>query len=141
MALKEKIKFQLLVDPDDPETLILKPLVLHTAEAGTGLKPGSVYTVNIKDLEFEDDSVYSNKEEFITKYLTGHYENKLAFLRDNINIPDTKLLYLNYLLEAILKFDSSTDLSNVYFSEIVEQNYNGTFTDIICTIQIHLLPL
>lgn len=74
------------------------------------------------------------KEEFITKYLTGYYENKLAFLRDNINIPDTKLLYLNYLLEAILKFDSSTDLSNVYFSEIVEQNYNGTFTDIICTI-------
>ena len=30
MALKEKVKFQLLVDPDDPSTLILKPLVFHT---------------------------------------------------------------------------------------------------------------
>ena len=67
MALKEKIKFQLLVDPDDPETLILKPLVFHTAEAGTGLKPGSIYTVNLKDLKFADGSTYSNKEEFITK--------------------------------------------------------------------------
>ena len=51
MALKEKVQFQLLVDPDDPSTLILKPLVLHTVDQGTGLKPGSVYTINLKNIK------------------------------------------------------------------------------------------
>ena len=81
MALKEKISFQLLVDPDDPGTLILVPVEKKTPDKVIGtmkptenqeyqqvnLQDGSVYTVNIKNLEFEDGSVYSNKETFITK--------------------------------------------------------------------------
>lgn len=100
MALKEKIKFQLLVDPDDPETLILKPLVFHTAEAGTGLKPGGVYTVNIKDLEFEDGSVYSNKEEFITKPDNYMFVD-VADIQDHIRgleIPDSSVM--SHIIDA-----------------------------------------
>jgi hypothetical protein len=100
MALKEKIKFNLLVDPDDPETLILKPLVFHTAEDGTGLKPGSVYTVNIKDIEFEDGSVYSNKETFITKpddYMFVEVDDIQSHIRA-LNIPDENIL--DHIIDA-----------------------------------------
>ena len=100
MALKEKIKFQLLVDPDDPETLILKPLVFHTAESGTGLKPGGIYTINIKDLQFEDGSIYSNKEEFITKpdnYMFVDVEDIQSHIR-GLNIPDSSIL--DHIIDA-----------------------------------------
>jgi hypothetical protein len=100
MALKEKIKFKLLVDPDDPETLILKPLVFHTAEDGTGLKPGSIYTVNLKDIEFEDGSVYSNKETFITKpddYMFVEVEDVQSHIR-SLNIPDESVL--DHIIDA-----------------------------------------
>jgi hypothetical protein len=33
----------------------------------TELISGSIYTVNIKELEFIDGSIFSNKEEFITE--------------------------------------------------------------------------
>ena len=59
MALRDKVKFELLVDPDDPSVLILSPI-------DGELQNGSKYTINIKDLEFEDGTFYSNKEEFIT---------------------------------------------------------------------------
>lgn len=59
MALRDKVKFELLVDPDDPSVLILSPI-------GEELQDGSKYIINIKDLEFEDGTVYTNKEEFIT---------------------------------------------------------------------------
>ena len=100
MALKEKIKFNLLVDPDDPETLILKPLIFHTAEDGTGLKPGSVYIVNIKDIEFEDGSIYSNKETFITKpddYMFVEVDDIQSHIRA-LNIPDENIL--DHIIDA-----------------------------------------
>lgn len=100
MALKEKIKFKLLVDPDDPETLILKPLVFHTAEAGTGLKPGSVYTVNIKDIEFEDGTKYSNKEAFITKpddYMFVSVEDVQSHIK-GLDISDESIL--DHIIDA-----------------------------------------
>ena len=59
MALRDKVKFELLVDPDDPSVLILSPI-------GEELQDGSKYVINIKDLEFEDGTVYTNKEEFVT---------------------------------------------------------------------------
>ena len=40
MALKEKIKFEMLVDPDDPYTIIFKPL--------GDLKDNMMYTLDIK---------------------------------------------------------------------------------------------
>ena len=59
MALRDKVKFELLVDPDDPSVLILSPI-------GEELQDGSKYVISIKDLEFEDGTVYTNKEEFVT---------------------------------------------------------------------------
>ena len=59
MGLKDKVKFNMLVDPDDPQTLILMPV-------DGEIKDGSVYTINIKDLQFTDGSVSSHKETFIT---------------------------------------------------------------------------
>ena len=100
MAKKEKIKFQLLVDPDDPETLMLVPLVFHSAEAGTGLKSGSVYTINIKDLKFEDGSTYSNKEEFITMpddYMFVSVDDIQSHIR-SLNIPDENVL--DHIIDA-----------------------------------------
>ena len=95
------------------------------------------------------------KSELILTYLTGYYENKLAFLRDiclnKLDIhPDSKLLYLNYLLDTFDLFDKDINFGfdgitedntfiesttpKPYLGSITEQDYNGTFTDIICTI-------
>lgn len=59
MALKNKVKFELLVDPDDPSVLILSPI-------GEELQDGCKYTVNINNVKFEDGTMCSQKEEFIT---------------------------------------------------------------------------
>ena len=85
------------------------------------------------------------KENFIKNYLIAYYENKLAFLRDvcydeinqeksgaTLTYPDRQMRYLGYLIKAIKMFDEHAEL--VYESTITEQDYNGTFTDIICTI-------
>jgi hypothetical protein len=81
----------------------------------------------------------TNKANFIKNYLVGYYENKLAFLRDHyIDIKgqiDNEALYTNYLFEAIYKYTNKSSIfSNMFIGKITEQNYNGTFTDIICTI-------
>ena len=78
---------------------------------------------------------YNNRKEFI-KYIAAYYENKLAFLRDkciehNYNV-ESKLNPLYYLLEAINKWDSSNKITHI--GNITEQNYNGTYSDIICVI-------
>lgn len=97
-----------------------------------------------------------NKEDLIKDYLVPYYENKLAFLRDQ---EDISILPLNYLLECLILYASvanngsytniqeietailsgTTDFTDigikfVYASDIVEQDYNGTYADIICTI-------
>ena len=100
MALKEKVQFQLLVDPDDPSTLILKPLVLHTVDQGTGLKPGSVYTINLKNIQFTDNSSYSNKEEFITRpenYMFVEIEDVQELIH-GLNMPEESIL--RHIVEA-----------------------------------------
>ena len=78
---------------------------------------------------------YENRREFI-EYIAAYYENKLAFLRDkciehNYKV-ESKLNPLYYLLEAINKWDSSNEITHV--GNITEQNYNGTYSDIICVI-------
>ena len=99
-----------------------------------------------------------NKSNLI-EYLTTYYENKLAFLRDKGHDEDLKPL--NYLLECLILYAGEVNgateysfemsdqlhkyiLGNVnhnfkgiefsYMSDIVEQDYNGTYADIICTI-------
>lgn len=113
MALKEKVEFQLLVDPDDPETLILMPVEKKLAKPNIGtigkpqykyeqgsLVSGSTYTVNIKDIEFEDGSVYSNKETFITKpddYMFVEVDDIQSHIRA-LNIPDENIL--DHIIDA-----------------------------------------
>ena len=113
MALKEKVEFQLLVDPDDPETLILVPVEKKVTKPniGTVAKPqykyeqaklvsGSTYIVNIKDIEFEDGSVYSNKETFVTKpddYMFVEVEDIQSHIRA-LNIPDENIL--DHIIDA-----------------------------------------
>ena len=78
---------------------------------------------------------YDNRKEFI-KYIAAYYENKLAFLRDkciehNYKV-ESKINPLYYLLEAINRWDENNKI--VHVGNITEQNYNGTYSDIICVI-------
>ena len=66
---------------------------------------------------------------FIKHYLVAYYENKLATLRD-ANIKDINPL--GYLLDCIKTFDGTAKIT--YIGNITEQDYNGIYTDTICTI-------
>ena len=123
MARKEKVNFQLLVDPDDPETLLLKPI-------DTELISGSVYTVNIKELEFVDGSIFSNKEEFITEpdnYMFVSVEDIKDHI-GNLDIPDASIL--NYIIDASktamywakINVDANTELPD-FNSETFQEDY------------------
>jgi len=112
------------------------------------LWPSRFICINIENLD---------KNDFILK-LQRYYENKLATLRDNID--NTSILKpLNYLIIFLYwyaynskenndykspfqiekdLYQGNTELLNLvqfnYISDIVEQQYNGTYSDIICTI-------
>lgn len=121
------------------------------AEALTGdilvtnakLYPSRFLCVNLADL---------NKKEFIRNYLENYYENKLAFLRDNLDSAENikNMNPLAYLIDAILAYkngdDALKDMSELevandinsiftFVGNVVEMDYNGTYTDIICTIE------
>lgn len=105
----------------------------------------------------------SNTKAAFIKYLVAYYENKLAILRDHTENIESKLSPISYLLEAlnkVLRFNVETNIyeinidesnnlvlnSNsdaifddnftVYMSDITEQDYNGIYTDIICTLDL-----
>lgn len=88
MALKNKMKFDLLVDPDDPTVLIIQPV-------GEELENGNKYTINIKDLKLEDGSVYSNKETFITTPKDYYYVS-VADIQDlvhGLNLDEENIMH------------------------------------------------
>lgn len=92
----------------------------------TKLFPSAFICVNIPKLNSDTE-----KGTFVKDYLISYYENKLATLRDNLtNIDD--LYPLSYLIDTIKKYDA--DFKITYYGNITEQDYQGTFTDIICTI-------
>lgn len=112
MALKEKVSFRLLIDPDDPGTLILMPVekkppnpIIGTMKPTddyqqANLQNGSVYTINIKDLEFTDGSIFSDKVEFYTKpndYMFVEVEDVQSHIR-SLNIPDENIL--DHIMDA-----------------------------------------
>lgn len=112
MALKEKVSFKLLVDPDDPGTLILLPVEKKPPKPTIGtMKPsedyqqaslqnGSVYSVNLKNIEFTDGSIYSNKVEFYTKpddYMFVEVDDIQSHIRA-LNIPDENIL--DHIIDA-----------------------------------------
>lgn len=118
--------------------------------------------------DVEKFSFKKRKENFI-KYLTNNYENKMAFLRDyciekNLSI-EKELLPLNYLLESLYRINdvenpkgdynalniSDYGASNIlettnniklfFVGNITEQDYNGTYTDIISIINSTDTPI
>ena len=107
---------------------------------------------------------YNENKKKLINVLEQYYENKLTVLRDNLEIHDN-LKPLNYLISALYYFiynlkqvNIENNIDNVcsieqklftnenniknlidfnYISDIVEQQYNGTYSDIICTINPH----
>lgn len=112
------------------------------------------------------NNINQNTKPNFIKYLVRYYENKLASLRDfcisNNELDENFVLPLAYLLEAILQVCNynvlknewefneelineknnlltyTSDISNLitYIGDITEQDYNGTYTDTICTINV-----
>jgi len=88
--------------------------------------------------------IYEMNKELFINGLVSYYENKMATLRDwcisnNYN-QEKMLLPLNYLLEYIYKYENMTEeevranSKIVYYGNVTEQDYNGTFTDTICVV-------
>jgi hypothetical protein len=69
-----------------------------------------------------------DKATFIKEHLVAYYENKLATLRD----ANKDINPLGYLLDCIKKVYPSVAVT--YIGNITEQDYNGIYTDTICTI-------
>ena len=121
------------------------------------LWPSRFICAYIECLDKEDpQEAQEAKEDFILN-LQRYYENKLTVLRDSLDNHST-LKPLNYLIvflywyaynknseSTITPIEIETGLYNNdinilnsvqfnYISDIVEQQYNGTYSDIICTI-------
>ena len=77
------------------------------------------------------------------KFLMCYYENKLAYMRDNyesktennaIYIHQEQVMALSYLFESIYLFFNKQKPEITYFGDIVEHDYNGTYSDSMCII-------
>lgn len=98
-----------------------------------------------------------NKERLI-KLCAEYYESKLAAVRDyykgSKENPEHKVLPFNYLLEMLNSVTKSSygeyELNEIkscenaysvfsmpYISDITEQDYNGSFTDAICIVDLN----
>lgn len=104
----------------------------------TKMFPSGFICMNIPKLN--DSTSINNTEEFYKDCLVAHYENKLSFLRDYITDIETKnhkldeLRPLDYLLRSIKDFDSTASITHI--GDIVEQNYNGIYSDMLLTINV-----
>lgn len=91
----------------------------------TKLFPSSFVCVNIPGENIED----------FKKDLIYYYENKLATIRDknvsNNTFNKYNIWSLGYLIDLIIYYNGTIQ----YIGDISEEDYNGTYTDIICTIQ------
>lgn len=70
----------------------------------------------------------------LIQWLSEYYESKMAVLRDdcgyNDKHPDNNIMPLKDLLKALDKYG----FEPVNISNITEEDWNGTFTDVICTV-------
>ena len=93
------------------------------------------------DLPFDEDHTLEN----FKYHLMCHYENKLACIRNyciqNNQKCEDYIEPLGLLIESIHKFFEKTIDSNpikiCYISNIVEQDYKGTYTDSMCIINLN----
>lgn len=80
-----------------------------------------------------------NIKKFIKNILVSYYENKLAVGRDawksSLEKTENNIKPLDLLLEAIEKYDQSYSIK--YISDIVEQDYNGIWSDFMCSINLN----
>jgi hypothetical protein len=76
---------------------------------------------------------------FIKVVLVGYYESKLAVGRDafqdSSSTTEKCIKPLDILLQAIEAFDP--DFKVKYISDIVEQDYNGVWSDFMCSINLN----
>ena len=84
------------------------------------------------------DDIDENKPSII-EHLITYYESKLAFLRDHFDGQSRSkasdvLIPLNYLLDCISDTVSGFEVRAI--NEITEQDYNGTYTDTICIVNL-----
>ena len=100
--------------------------------------PSKFICLYVPSLDVDDVEAFATeKSKFIREWLSGYYENKLAFLRDHfinedVNV-ETHLNPLKYLLDTIKTYDNNMKIT--FIGEICEQDYNGTFMDNICIIE------
>jgi len=99
---------------------------------------GSFLSVNTKlfPSSFICVDIPTDKLDEFKEQLIYYYENKLATLRDNFIendiTVDNNLCPLGYLIDLICSYNKD---AIKYIGDISEQDYNGTYTDIICIIQ------
>jgi hypothetical protein len=76
---------------------------------------------------------------FIKVVLVGYYESKLATGRDafqdSLSMTEKTIKPLDILLQAIEAFDPEFKVK--YISDIVEQDYNGVWSDFMCSINLN----
>ena len=103
----------------------------HFLSTYTKLYPSRFLCCYIPDIN-------SNKS-VIIEHLITHYESKLAFLRDHFDgqsrsMSQDRMMPLNYLLECLNKAVLGFEVRAI--NEITEQDYNGTYTDTICIVNL-----
>lgn len=106
----------------------------------TKLYPSMFLCLKIDKLDEDGTKKISEeaKKDFINNYLIAYYENKLACLRDDIiynnENPENWISPLSYLLKTIEDYDPNFTIP--YVGDITEQDFNGTYTDIICIVDV-----
>lgn len=99
------------------------------------LFPSSFICLDIPSLNTD-----SSSKKFYSYCLISQYENKMAFLRDYVTDAETKnmtpdnLKPLDYLLHYINDFDKDAKITHI--GDIVEQNYNGIYSDMLLTVTV-----
>lgn len=87
MSLKDKVKFDILIDPDDINTIIFSPI-------NEPIKTDSVYSFNLKDIQFTDGTSFTGKEDFITiptKYYYVHVSDVLELVH-GLNLDEANIV-------------------------------------------------
>ena len=89
---KEKVTFNMVVDEDDLETVLFFPI--NSGELIGEVLNDSTYDFNIKNLKFEDGSVYSNKESFITAPSEYYYVplEDVKEIAGKLRVPDIDII-------------------------------------------------
>lgn len=115
----------------------------------TKLFPSTFLCLYVKefDKDIQGDQAIENKKVFIKNYLVEYYENKLAACREYCLKTDKSIeknIYpLSYLFETLDKYlfeecgKDKTDYTIEYVGDISEQDYDGTYTDTICIVDMN----